>query len=154
MDKPSRFPWPPVLYLSAIIAAYFLGKYYPIPWLPTTISDSLFAAGILLVGGGLALDLYAIRTLAKHKTTVMPTSAATHLVTTGPFSISRNPIYLGNTILTFGLGIAFANPWFFIAAITAALATNFLQIVPEEKHLEHRFGNPWRNYARKVRRWI
>lgn len=154
MDKPSSIPWPPMLYLSAIVAAFYLGGVYPLPWLPASISDGLFAVGVLLVISGLSLDIYAIRTLFAHKTTVMPTSGATHLVTTGPFSISRNPIYLGNTILTTGLGVALGNPWFFIAAIAAALATNFLQIVPEEKHLEHQFGKPWRTYTKKVRRWI
>ncbi len=154
MDKPSAIPWPPMLYLGAIIAAVYLGGKFPLPWLPASISNALFAMGIALVLGGLALDLYAIRTLFKHKTTVMPTKAADHLVTSGPFSLSRNPIYLGNTILTIGLGVTFANPWFFIAAITAALATNFLQIVPEEKHLAHRFGKPWHTYKKKVRRWF
>lgn len=154
MDKPSSIPWPPLLYLAAIVGSIYLGNIFPLPWLPATISDSLFAAGIALVIGGFGLDLYAIRTLFKHKTTVMPTKGAVHLVTSGPFALSRNPIYLGNTILTVGLGIALANPWLFIGAIVAALATNFLQIVPEEKHLAHRFGKPWHTYCKKVRRWI
>lgn len=154
MDKPSRIPWPPLLYLSAILAAFYLGRNYPLPWLPTGIADGLFAVGVLMIIGGFAFDIYAIRTLIVHKTTIMPTSGATHLVTSGPFAVSRNPIYLGNTILTSGLGIALANPWFFIAAIAAALATNFLQIVPEEKHLERQFGKSWRTYTKKVRRWI
>ncbi|MCF6320689.1 MAG: isoprenylcysteine carboxylmethyltransferase family protein [Rhizobiaceae bacterium] len=154
MDKPSSIPWPPLLYLTAIIAAYFLGTIYPLPWLPASVSESLFALGIVLIVGGFTLDIYAIRALMKHKTTVMPTKGADKLVSSGPFALSRNPIYLGNTILTFGLGIAFANPWFFIAAIAAALATNYLQIIPEEKHLEYRFGKQWRTYSKKVRRWI
>ena len=154
MDRPSAIPWPPLLYLSAIIAAWYLGTIYPLPWLPKSISDGLFALGVLLVVGGLALDLYAIRTLYLHKTTVMPTKGAVKLVTSGPFAISRNPIYVGNTTLTFGLGVALSNPWFFITAIAAAIATNFLQIVPEEKHLIHIFGKQWRTYAKKVRRWI
>ena len=154
MDRPSAIPWPPLLYLSAIVAAFYLDSTYPLLWLPKSISDGLFAVGVLMVVGGLAFDLYAIRTLFAHKTTVMPTKGAVKLVTSGPYSISRNPIYVGNTILTFGLGIATANPWFFITAIVAAVATNFLQIVPEEKHLQHVFGKQWHVYTRKVRRWI
>ena len=154
MDRPSAIPWPPLLYMSAIAAAFYLGSTYPLLWLPKSISDGLFAVGVLMVVGGLAFDLYAIRTLFAHKTTVMPTKGAVKLVTSGPYSISRNPIYVGNTILTFGLGIAMANPWFFITAIVAAVATNFLQIVPEEKHLQHVFGKQWHVYTRKVRRWI
>lgn len=154
MERPSAIPWPPILYLSAIIAAYILGIYYPLPWLPKTVSDGFFAVGAMMTIGGLALDIFALRTLSSHKTTVMPTKGAEHLVTSGPFSFSRNPIYLGNTILTIGLGIALANPWFFIGALVAAFATNHLQIVPEEKHLQHRFGKQWHTYTKKVRRWV
>ena len=67
MDLPSRIPWPPLIYLGAIISSYFLGEYYRLPWLPTIIADGLLAVGILMVLGGLAFDIYAIRTLIKHK---------------------------------------------------------------------------------------
>ena len=154
MDKPSNIPWPPILFLGAIVAAFVLGYLLPLPWLPRTISDGLFAVGIMMIVGGFAFDFYALRTLSKHKTTVSPTKSAEKLVTSGPFALSRNPIYLGNTIITFGLGIAFGNTWFFITGIIAAIATNFLQIVPEEKHLNHRFGKQWRSYTKKARRWI
>jgi protein-S-isoprenylcysteine O-methyltransferase Ste14 len=154
MDLPSRIPWPPLIYLGAIISSYFLGEYYRLPWLPTIIADGLLAVGILMVAGGLAFDIYAIRTLMKHKTTVSPVRKADQLVTSGPFALSRNPIYLGNTILTLGFGVLFGNPWFFIGAIVAALLTNYLQIVPEEKHLAQFFGKQWRSYAKRVRRWI
>ncbi len=154
MDKPSSIPWPPLIYLGAIVVSFILGIYYPLPWLPTIISDGLFAVGILMAVGGLVFVIYAIRTLTKHKTTVSPTRRADHLVTGGLFALSRNPIYLGNTVITLGLGISLANPWFFAGAILAALLTNFLQIIPEEKHLEHHFGKQWRTYAKKVRRWI
>ncbi len=154
MDKPSSIPWPPLIYLGAIIVSFILGNFYPLPWLPTIISDGLFAVGIMMAVGGLAFVIYAIRTLTKHKTTVSPIRRADHLVTNGPFALSRNPIYLGNTVITLGLGISLANPWFFVGAILAALLTNFLQIVPEEKHLEHHFGKQWRTYVKKVRRWI
>ena len=154
MDRPSSIPWPPILFLTAIIAAFLLVNLYALPWLPKSISDGLFAVGIMMIVGGFAFDIYALRTLSANKTTVSPTKGADKLVTNGPFALSRNPIYLGNTIITFGLGIAFANPWFFITGLAAALATNFLQIVPEEKHLSHRFGKQWRNYTKKSRRWI
>ncbi len=154
MDTPSNIPWPPLLYLTAIAAAVVLGIYLPLPWLPRGLSDGLFAVGIMMAVGGFAFSIFALRTLKSHDTTVNPTKGADKLVTTGPFALSRNPIYLGNTVVTFGLAITFANPWFFITGIIAALATNFLQIVPEEKHLAHRFGKQWRAYKKKARRWI
>ena len=154
MDRPSSIPWPPILFLSAFVIAYVLGSYFPLPWLPNTISEGLLAVGVMAIVGGFALDIYALRTLKAHHTTFSPTKAADKLVTSGPYKLSRNPIYLGNTLIGFGLGIALANPWFFIMTLIAAFATNFLQIVPEEKHLAQRFGKQWRAYSKKARRWI
>jgi protein-S-isoprenylcysteine O-methyltransferase Ste14 len=154
MDRPSAIPWPPLIFVVAIVAALLMGSFYSLPWLPVTISDGLFAVGIMMVVGGFAFDIYSLRTLKKHKTTISPIKGAKNLVTSGPFALSRNPIYLGNTVITLGLGIATANPWFFIFAIIGAMAVNYLQILPEEKHLAHRFGKQWRVYAKKVRRWI
>lgn len=154
MDRPSAIPWPPILYLGAIAIAFILGSYLPLPWLPKTISDGLLAVGVAMAVGGFAFSIYALRTLKAHATTVNPTKAAEKLVTSGPYALSRNPIYLGNTVVTFGLGIALANPWFFITGLIAAIATNILQILPEERHLTHRFGKQWRTYKKKARRWI
>ena len=154
MDRPSSIPWPPILFLGAIALAFVLGIYLPLPWLPKSFSEGIFAVGVMMAVGGFAFSIYALRTLKAHATTVDPTRAAEKLVTSGPYALSRNPIYLGNTVLTFGLGIAFSNPWFFITGIIAAMATNILQIIPEEKHLAHRFGKQWRSYKKKARRWI
>ncbi len=90
----------------------------------------------------------------KHKTTVNPTGKSSHLVTTGPFAFSRNPIYLANVLLMLGIGLASANAWMIIIAFIAAWLEQQFAIVREERHLEARFGKAWRDYARRVRRWV
>ena len=152
---PSPFPWPPVLYGIAILAGLVLQAWvYRLPWLPGTVGGMAFMAGLLLIAAAVFIDIRTFRELSKHKTTVLPTRAASHLVTTGPFSFSRNPIYLSNTLLTIGLGLALGNLWLLAGAFLAAFAVTKLAIEREEKHLARKFGSAWHHYAKKVRRWF
>ncbi|WP_394892638.1 methyltransferase family protein [Mesorhizobium sp. AaZ16] len=152
--RPNRLPWPPIIYLVAIAISIALGLLYPLPWISAPLSDILFAAGWLLVAAMVALDFSAMRTMARAKTTIRPDKASEHLVTTGAFSFTRNPIYLGNTLLMIGVGLITGIAWFLPLAIIAAFATQKLAIEREERHLEARFGKRYRDYAKRVRRWI
>ncbi len=151
---PSRIAWPPIIYLAAILVAVGLTFATPLPWLVSPASDLLFAVGIIAMAGAAAMDVAAIRTLRRAGTTVMPTKAVEHLVTNGPFSFSRNPIYLGNTLFVIGLGLVTGSAWFIVLAVAAALLTQKLAIEPEEDHLAIRFGKRYRDYRKRVRRWI
>ncbi|EHK56648.1 methyltransferase family protein [Allomesorhizobium alhagi] len=153
-NSPNRLPWPPIIYLAAIAISIALGLLFPLPWISAPLSDILFAAGWLLVAAMVALDFSAMRTMARAKTTIMPNRASEHLVTTGAFSFTRNPIYLGNTLLMIGVGLITGIVWFLPLAIAAAFATQKLAIEREERHLEARFGKRYRDYAKRVRRWI
>lgn len=153
-NSPNRLPWPPIIYLAAIAISIALGLLYPLPWISAPLSDILFAAGWLLVAAMVALDFSAMRTMARAKTTIMPNRASEHLVTTGAFSFTRNPIYLGNTLLMIGVGLITGIAWFLLLAIVAAFLTQKLAIEREERHLEARFGKRYRDYAKRVRRWI
>jgi protein-S-isoprenylcysteine O-methyltransferase Ste14 len=152
--RPNRLPWPPIIYLAAIAVSVALGLLFPLPWISAPLSDILFAAGWLLVAAMVALDFSAMRTMARAKTTIMPNKASEHLVTTGAFSFTRNPIYLGNTLLMLGVGLITGIAWFLPLAFVAAFATQKLAIEREERHLEARFGKKYRDYAKRVRRWI
>ncbi|MBO6539309.1 MAG: isoprenylcysteine carboxylmethyltransferase family protein [Rhizobiaceae bacterium] len=151
---PSRLPWPPIVYVAAVALAIVLQWLWPLPWIGSPIADLLFAIGWLMVLAALALDLGAMQTMRKAKTTILPTRAAEHLVTGGPFAISRNPIYLGNTTLMVAIGFIAGSLWFVLLAPVAAILTTYLAIRPEERHLTERFGKRYRDYQKKVRRWI
>lgn len=152
-DKPLAFPWPPVVYGVAILAALMLQRYLPVD-LPDThiwIARSLGAALVVLA---LFLDVWAMRTLIDSRTTVMPHRRSAYLVTRGPYRFTRNPIYLGYTLTTAGAGLITQNPWFLPAAIVAVIATTLIAVRREEKHLLSRFGIDFERYCRRTARWI
>ena len=149
--KPSNFPWPPILILAAILISVLLGLLYA-PGLPGTPI-------VRLLGGGLAvaavyLVVWAIVTLIAAQTTILPHRQSSHLVTDGPFNMSRNPIYLGQLMLVTGLGFLTSNGWFLIFAILAGVGIQKLAVVREESHLLARFGAEYEFYCRRVRRWV
>jgi protein-S-isoprenylcysteine O-methyltransferase Ste14 len=153
-ERPNHFPWPPVILVSGIVAGFVLQAYLPLPWATGTTRDILQGGGYLAIGVAAIIYFLAIRELWNHNTTVNPTGKSSHLVTTGPFAVSRNPIYLANIILTCGIGLAASVPWHFLIAIATGLLEQQFAILREEKHLEHQFGKAWRDYAKRVRRWI
>lgn len=153
-DRPNSIPWPPIFYGGAILFGFLLQKIMPMPWLPYTLGQFFFMFGLIAIITGLAIDIKAIQTLWKRKTTVSPIKPATHLITEGAYSLSRNPIYLGNSILTFGLGFAFGNLWLFATCLIAIFFTNHFVILREERHLKAKFGSAWQKYSKRVRRWI
>lgn len=153
-ERSSTIPWPPIVYLIAAVAAIVASLYYPLPWLPSPLSELMSAAGLVVIAGAVVIEYTAMKTLREGNTTVMPTKRTDHLMTGGPYSFTRNPIYLGNTMLVLGAGLLFGALWFLPAAILAAFATTKLAIEREEKHLEHRFGKAFRDYSKKVRRWV
>ncbi|RUM98755.1 isoprenylcysteine carboxylmethyltransferase family protein [Pseudaminobacter arsenicus] len=150
----SHIPWPPIIYLVAIVAAGALTRLYPLPWLQGPFADVLFAAGGLAVVAAIALYISAIGAMRRAATPIRPGSIPLHLVTSGAFGLTRNPIYLANTLVVVSIGLITGSLWFFLIALLAAFATQKLAIDPEESHLQARFGKKYRDYAKRVRRWI
>jgi protein-S-isoprenylcysteine O-methyltransferase Ste14 len=111
-------------------------------------------AGFVLLATGIAFDVSAIFWMSRARTNILPHKAAGVLLTSGPFRVSRNPIYVGNTITLAAMGLAFSNLWYAIAAVVMALLLHRLAILREEAHLSARFGKAWDDYAARIPRWL
>ena len=119
------------------------------------------ASGARRVVGGVALAAAAaggadaLRRFLSRGTTWHPwdLDGATHLVTDGPNRVSRNPMYAGMALGLAGTGLLTGRPWSALAA-AGFVATVTPQVRREEAALEAIFGDAWRAYARRVRRWV
>ena len=152
--RPNSLPWPPIIYLAAIGVSILLTVFYPLPWFGQPLSGILYWLGWLMIAAFVALNISAIRATRRAGTTVRPDRGTDHLVTDGPFSFSRHPLYLAGTMFVLGIGLVAGSVWFLLLAILAAFTVQKLAIEREERHLQARFGDTYLDYARRVRRWI
>lgn len=152
--KAGVIPWPPVIYVLGIAASIVLHALYPLPWFGSPMSDILVAVGWVALLATVGLFFTAIRALGRAKTPINPNAQPEHLVTEGPFGITRNPIYLANTLLLLGVGLVSGIAWFVLLALIAAFITQKVAIEREERWLADKFGKRYRDYAKRVRRWI
>jgi protein-S-isoprenylcysteine O-methyltransferase Ste14 len=149
----SAIPWPPLLLVAVLVAAWLAGRLYPLPW-PGLDDWPARLVGYGLGLAGIALVAWSIVTLNRAGTTVQPNRGADRLVTDGPFRWRRNPIYLGDVLILLGLAELTHNVWFVVLAPVFALAVYRLAILPEERHLEARFGQSYLDYKARTRRWF
>ncbi|MDA8870851.1 isoprenylcysteine carboxylmethyltransferase family protein, partial [Rhizobiaceae bacterium] len=110
--------------------------------------------GIAVISLAIALDVWAALTFRRHAANIMPHRAASTLIESGPFALSRNPIYLANVMLTLGVGLALDSRWFLLGAAALILVLQRFAIMREEAHMATLFGQAWQEYTLRVRRWI
>ncbi len=125
--------------------------------MPSSIGLSTFVRwviGIPIVVTGWTLIITAKRQFAAHCQRSGPGHETTELLTTGIFSISRNPIYLGVSILPIGFGFIFNSWWVIGSSAPTTYLIHYLLILSEERYLRDTFGKQYAHYCTKVRRWI
>ena len=152
-ERPSHVPWPPILLVGVILAAIALGYLAPLPW-PGLDDTPARLIGYGIGIAGIVLLAWAIVTLRQHGTTVLPDVGATSLVTSGAYWRFRNPIYLADAMILLGVAELTKNVWLVVAAVAFAVLVTWLAILPEERHLERKFGQAYLDYKAKSRRWI
>lgn len=152
-SQPTAIPWPPVLILAVLVIGWLLGRLYPLAW-PGLDDLPARLIGYGLGALGIALMAWGLITLRSAGTTVMPNQRVDQLVTHGPFRFRRNPVYMGEVLAFLGLAQITYNIWFAILTPIFALALLKLAILPEERHLEDRFGQAYLDYKERTRRWF
>jgi protein-S-isoprenylcysteine O-methyltransferase Ste14 len=143
---------PPIWAIAYVLIAAVLS--YLVGW-PITLGLPFVPLAVVLVLLGTALATTAVVKFRREGTELNPISTTnTKLVVTGPFSFTRNPMYLSLVIVT--LGIAFwVGAWpMFLAPIATFVTANWVHIPFEEDKMRRQFGENFDAYARKVRRWV
>lgn len=111
------------------------------------VSRGLLIPGVVLVS-------WSLIALLRAGTTTEHSKPTTHLVTTGPFRFSRNPLYAGLTAILIGLSLDWGNPYLLLLSLVFPLVLERWTIRPEEVYLEREFGREFTRYKSSVRRWI
>ena len=148
---------PPLAALAAVGLGCGLDLLWPAPLsllgpaLPWGLRLAL-GAGLLLAGFGLAFACFLRFRTAD--TAIEPWKPASALVADGPYRLSRNPIYLGLMLCLAGVGVMANSLWILAMLLPLWAFLRFAVIALEERYLEARFGEGYRRYCGRVRRWL
>ena len=115
---------------------------------------ALPAFGLVTLVAGFGLMIWAWKLFHIRGTAVCPFDSSTQFVQEGPYRFTRNPMYLGMTLILLGIAFFAGTPPVFLAPLAFFLTIHFTFIPHEEKKMEETFGEEYRNYKRRVRRWL
>jgi protein-S-isoprenylcysteine O-methyltransferase Ste14 len=144
----------PIIFIGALIVAWGLNRIWALPIVAVTQSWIRPATGWFLVLTGIALAGMGIATLVRARTTVLPDRESNSLVIAGPFAISRNPIYVGFMSIYVGIALLANTAWPVLLLPLVWILMRVLIINREEHYLSGKFGEPYAEYRRRVRRWL
>jgi protein-S-isoprenylcysteine O-methyltransferase Ste14 len=145
-----RIP-PPVIYIAGFLGGIALEAAFPIAGLPSTVA---LVAGFVGVAIWLALDGSAMLLFLRAKTSMVPMKPTAALVTSGPYRVTRNPMYLGMAFLYVGLALLLGEIWSLAFLPVVLFVVDRQVIAREERYLEAKFGEAYREYKSRVRRWL
>jgi protein-S-isoprenylcysteine O-methyltransferase Ste14 len=154
MSSPDRAGvWipPPVIYIAGFLGGVALEAAFPIAGLSLTLA---LVAGFVGVAIWLALDGSAMLLFRRARTSMVPIKPTTAVVTSGPYRITRNPMYLGMAFLYVGLALLLGVIWSLALLPVVLFVVDRHVIAREERYLEAKFGEEYREYKKRVRRWL
>ena len=148
----NRIP-PPIVLLITLGLIYLIARVDDALNLP---SSTRVIGAVVLLMSGLAIALSGVVSFRKAQTTVNPLKpeSASHLVTSGTFRYTRNPMYLGMIGVALAAVCVVSSLWSLVAVVALFLYLQRFQITPEERAMQKLFGEEYANYCKQVRRWL
>ena len=143
--------WPPV----AVGGPLTLGLL-----LSAMVGDTLRTSWVTVVLGWLLVVAFgvwngwALVTISRHRTALLPGGASTTVIDSGPFARSRNPLYLGLLAGSAGLALLAGSLWALAALPLEWVLLHWGAVLPEERYLAEKFGTTYAEYSGRVRRWV
>jgi protein-S-isoprenylcysteine O-methyltransferase Ste14 len=145
---------PPLLFLGGLLLGIAVDRVLPLS-LPVPWSNAVhWSVGSALIIAGLAFLAVGIRGFLRAGTPVPTNQPTRALVTTGIYGWTRNPIYVGLFLVYGGIGLLARSPWALVFALPLAIVIRYGVVAREEVYLEQRFGDAYRDYRSRVRRWL
>jgi protein-S-isoprenylcysteine O-methyltransferase Ste14 len=143
---------PPIAWAVAVLAGLALNWFMPLPFVPAAVPAGWL--GAMAFALALALFAWAIATITQAGSNVPTNLPSTTIVDTGPYRFTRNPIYLGMVLGLIGLAIGLNSLWPLLTLVPFAVVIRYGVIAREEAYLERKFGDVYRRYRARVRRWL
>ncbi len=147
--------FPPAIPLAVILLGVVLNKL-----LPLNIGIAIPAPARYWLGGAIAvaavvgLGAWSVILMHKDGQSANPWKPTLRIINKGPFRITRNPMYLQMVIVCIGVAIALLNGWILLLTPIGAWLLHVLAILPEEAYLTEKFGDEYRAFQKRTRRWL
>lgn len=145
---------PPLLFAGALVLGVRMNSAHPEPIAPSSLARLTTGVGVALIALGVALALSAIALFARLRTTIVPHHRSRALVTSGPFRLTRNPMYLALTCALVGASLFTNAAWPLVFLVLPLVYLHTITIPREERLLREVFGSEYEAYVSRVRRWI
>ena len=143
---------PPLIFLGGFLFGLALEQMMPLSGPPVPVR---LAVGLLGLMGFLYFDGFATRMFGLAGTSVLPFGdRTTSVVTDGPYQFTRNPMYVGMASLYVGVAAATGVIWAYAVLPIVLVVIRYYVIAREEEYLTAKFGDAYRDYQLRVRRWI
>jgi protein-S-isoprenylcysteine O-methyltransferase Ste14 len=152
-DVPGVIALPPLIFLAFLLAAALLELVTPLQLLGAHPLARYLTGAVLATCGAIMIGMGTRRFVAAG-TNIPPTLPTTALVVDGIYGRTRNPLYLGMTLVYLGLAVAAGSLWAILLMVPLLWIINVGVIAREERYLEQKFGDAYRAYKVRVRRWV
>jgi protein-S-isoprenylcysteine O-methyltransferase Ste14 len=143
--------WPPVAIGAPLVAGWLATLLWGDP---VDLGGWRVPVGCVLVVLFVGWNGWSLWLFGRHETGLLPGQATHAMIEEGPYRLSRNPLYVGLLALYLGLALLAPTFWALVLFPVAVLLILWGAIRPEERFLHERFGAPYDDYARRVRRWL
>jgi protein-S-isoprenylcysteine O-methyltransferase Ste14 len=150
-DTPGVIAPPPLIFVAGLAVGFGLEALLPGASLPDALR---WVLGVALVLAGLALLASFNAAFRRKGTAVEPWRPTTAIVTTGPYRLTRNPAYVGMTLVYIGIAVLAEALWVLLPLPLVLAIVDRGVIAREERYLERKFGQEYLDYKRRVRRWL
>lgn len=153
VDKGPAVPFPPpFLFVAGFLVGTALERLFPMGAMPGGVPREV--AGVALIVAGLGAAFAGILTFRYFRTAILPHKPAARVVDRGLYAYTRNPMYLGLSLLYAGLSLVLAT-WWTLALLPVVLLTLTTQVIArEERYLRRAFPVEYADYCARVRRWL
>ena len=142
---------PPIVYALGFGIGYALDRFKPAP---VAVGGARILLGWVFAGAGVALAASAIVLFRRAGTSPVPIQPTTALVVRGPYRFTRNPMYVGLAALYAGVTLLINSVWPLLLLPVVLGVIRWAVIAREEAYLERKFGDAYRAYTTRVRRWL